>query len=50
MESFSHWHLPSITNQLYAKHQDTYPSKIGKGFFSDAVLGAGSRVQFAPYL
>lgn len=44
MDSFSPWHLPSITNQLYAKHQDTHPSKVGEGFFPDAVLGARSRI------
>lgn len=50
MDRFSPRHLPSITNQLYAKHQDAHPSKIGEGFFPDAVLGAGSRIQFTPYI
>ncbi len=27
---------------LYAKHKDTHPSKIGKGFFPDVILGSGS--------
>jgi|CXWL01.1.fsa_nt_gi hypothetical protein len=41
MEEFPPWH-PTL-KPLYAKHQDTHPSKIYEIFFSNALLGARSR-------
>lgn len=50
MKSFTQQHLPKITSQLYAKHKDNHPSKIGKGFFTNAFLGASNSFQPADHL
>ena len=49
MESFYRWHLPVITTSCM-QNTRIITLQIRKGFFPDAVLGAGGRFQPASYL